>query len=252
MTALLTLFLTAAAGIVHGVLADESAMPDAPLLAVVEEGEIHRAVEDFVRDRLEGKLADGERLDVHARWQGKVLLARSGVVDLKVRPLSSEPFRGPTMVRLEVLVDGATQKVLTVTADVRFYRPVLVTTRSVRRGTILYDDGSVELVERDVTAARHGFFTDMAELEGLRARRPIGFGDVVSRRHVEEIPVVERGDDVLMTLTTAHMQISTAGVALQDGAVGSRIRVKNLDSGRIVYGEVLDADTVRLGGGGDG
>ena len=202
--------------------------------------------------QLAGKLGDGERVDVHARWQGKVLLARSGVVDIEVRTLSSEPLRGPTMVRVVLLVDGTTRKVLTVTADVRFYKPVLVTTRSVRRGTILRDDGSVELAERDVTSARHGFFTELAQLEGLRARRPIGFGDVVSRRHMEKIPVIERGDDVQMTLTTAHMQISTAGVALQDGAVGSRIRVKNLDSGRIVYGEVLDADTVRLGGGGEG
>jgi len=218
-------------------------------LAVVAEEQVHQAVEDFVIDQLEGKLKDGERVVVHARWQGEVLLDRPGDVVLKIRLISSQTLRGPSMVRVELLVDGATRKVLTVTADVRFFTTVMVTTRAVRRGTVFYDDDSVELVERDVTTARHGFFTGMTQLEGLRARRPIGYGAVISRRHVEEIPVIERGDDVEMTLTTSHMQISTVGVALQDGAVGSRIRVKNVDSGKIVYGEVLDAGTVRLGSG---
>ena len=242
----LLILLFAACGIPAGIHAAESSQVDGPVLNVVTEETIHQVLADYVLQQLAGKVEEGERLVVHPRWQGDYLLEQSGAVDFQVMPLSARPLRGPTMLRLELLVNGVTEKALTVTVDVRYYRHVLVTTRSVRRGSFFSDDGALKLAERDVTSARHGFFTELAELEGLRTRRPIGFGDVVSRRHVEEIPVVERGNDVQITVTSAHMQVSAAGVALQDGSVGDRIRVKNVDSGRILYGEVVDANTVRL------
>ena len=220
---------------------------DAPVLNVVTEEAIHTAVSDYVLQQLQDRVDENERLEIKPRWQGDILLEKVGKVDLRVHRMSTRELRGPTMLRVELIVDDETQKALTVTVDARFYRPVLVTTRSIRRGNVLADDDAVELRERDVTSARHGYFTDVEEIVGLRTRRPIGFGDVVSHRHVEEIPVIEQGADVEMLVTSANMQISTAGVALQDGAIGARIRVKNVASGKVLYGKVVDAVTVQFG-----
>ena len=246
MIALLTLLLSTVTWVAGAHAA--GAASEAPVLNVVTEETIHTAVIDYVLEQLQDRTDEGERLEIKPRWQGDILLEKVGRVDLRVHRMSTRPLRGPTMLRVELIVDAETQKALTVTVDARFFRPVLVTTRSIRRGTVLADDGAVELVERDVTSARHGYFTNLDELLGLRARRPVGFGVVVSHRHVEEIPVIQRGDDVEMRVTSANMQMSTAGVALQDGAIGARIRVKNVASGKVLYGKVVDAATVQVGG----
>ena len=52
-----------------------------------------------------------------------------------------------------------------------------------------------------------------------------------------------------MSLQTGSMSLQTVGQALTDGGLGERIRVKNIDSGKIVFGEVTAVGTVRITGG---
>ena len=216
-------------------------------LNLVREQAVHVAVEGFIRSRLEGKVDPAERFEVGVRWQGDILLdAPLGRLEFKLKPISTGSFRGPTVVRLEILVDKVTEKTLTLTADTRFYREVLVTTRSIRRGSLLTDD-MVELVERDVTKLRFGYFTKPSDLRGMQARRPVGFGDILNEEHAELIPLVKRGDGVIMTARSQNMLISAQGVALQNGGIGEQIRVKNTDSGKTILARVLEDGSVMAG-----
>lgn len=211
---------------------------------------IRSIVETWTREQVEDAVAENDdgqtRYEVSARWQGDILLDTPGQVEFNVRRLSSRPFRGPTVVRLELHVDGALDRAMTVTVDCRSYRDVVTTTRGVRRGTLL--EGALAVEERDITNLKHGFFAGPESLEGMRAARPIGSGEIVSHRHVEPVPIVHRGDDVTMSVTTGNMSLLATGEALQDGGVGERIRVRNIDSGKVVYGEITEAGTVRVGG----
>ena len=214
-------------------------------LTVVTEKEIHRAAAEFVRGQLEGATDPLERFEIHTRWQGDISLPLEGPAEVEIDRISSRPFRGPTVVRAEIRVGGETLRVLTITVDTRFFREVLVATRSLRRGEAITAD-MVELIERDVTSIRDGFFSDLGELEGYQAKRPLGFDRVITRTHVEPVPVVRRGDSILLLVVSANLQISAQGTALQDGSVGRRIRVKNQDSGKIVWGQVVNSGTVRI------
>ncbi len=213
---------------------------------LVTEKAIHQVVEAFVRAELEGKTDPQERFEINTRWQGDISLGVAGPAEIAIRRISAHPFHGPTVVRAEIQVDGETQRALTVTVDTRFFREVLVTTRSIRRGEVFSAD-MVEQVERDITSEKHGFYTDIDALDGLQARRPMGFDRIITNRYVEEIPVVERGDEVLLIAETANLRISAQGIALQSGGVGKRIRVRNQDSGKIVKGEILDSGTIKVG-----
>jgi len=73
-------------------------------------------------------------------------------------------------------------------------------------------------------------------------------GQTVSHRHVQPVPVVHRGDDISMAVTTGTMSLLATGIALQDGGIGERIRVRNIESGKVVFGEILDAGTIRITG----
>ena len=77
----------------------------------------------------------------------------------------------------------------------------------------------VELDERDVTRDRDGFFTDAAQLDGLRTRRTLRPGSLLTRKHTERVPVVLRGGEITMVVETDNLRISALGTALQDGGV---------------------------------
>jgi flagella basal body P-ring formation protein FlgA len=214
-------------------------------LSAVTEAQIHRAAQDYVRDQLKDKVDEGERVEVNIRWQGDVALEGEGKPVVLIRRLSGRPLRGPTVLRAELHLGGRTVRVMSLTADVRFFRPVVIAGRNIRRGEPLTAD-AFEVAERDITRQRHGFFAATDELEGLQARRPVSFGSVLSRDHVQSVPVVQRGDQLSMVLDGGNMQLSASATALQAGGVGDRIRVRNADSGKILQGWVADARTVEI------
>lgn len=211
----------------------------------VTQEQIHQAVEAYTRGQLEGKTDASERVEINVRWQGDIALDGDGKPEVLVRRLSGRPLRGPTVLRAEIRLAGRTERVMSVTADVRYFRPVLVATRNIRRGEKLLAD-LFEVQERDVTRLRDGYFDLDAVLEGMQARRPLGFNDILSRDHVQKIPVVRRGDVLSLVLEAGNMQITTRATALKAGGVGDRIRVRNADSGKILEGVVADARTVEV------
>jgi flagellar basal body P-ring formation protein FlgA len=60
--------------------------------------------------------------------------------------------------------------------------------------------------------------------------------------------VVKRGDPVDLVAEQAGFSVSVTAIAQEDGAPGSRIRVKTDGAKGIVFAEVLDAGLVRLPG----
>jgi flagellar basal body P-ring formation protein FlgA len=208
--------------------------------------EIHRAVEAFVQAGLEGELEADGRVEVRTRWQHDIQLENDGDVAVQVRRLSSRPLRGPTVMKVAVLVGGRIQKEMSITADIRHFEQVLVADIGLRRGEELTTE-AVVLAERDITKSRDDFFIDPTELEGLRMRRAIRPGNLLTKRHVEPVPVVQRGDEITLIAGSAHLQISLPGEAMQDGGIGERIRVRNPASRKILYGEVVDSKNVLVG-----
>lgn len=43
-----------------------------------------------------------------------------------------------------------------------------------------------------------------------------------------------------------NIEVNAPGIALQNGVLGDKIRVRNSSSGKIVVGEVMDANNVRI------
>ena len=222
-------------------------VPIGPAMAqnIVAAEDIAAAVTAFVTQQLQGQLAEGARLEIDTRWQGNVVVA-NGDPQIRVRRASSRPLRGPTVLRVGIDAGGQTQRTMSVTADIRHLRPVLVASRMLRRGEALMLD-LVELVECDITQLRHGYFTDVDALGNMRTRRSVVAGDVLTRNHVEVIPGINRGDEVEIVARTNSLAISALGQAMQDGGIGERIRVKNSDSGKVLYGQILDASTIQVG-----
>ncbi|WP_454885235.1 flagellar basal body P-ring formation chaperone FlgA [Sphingomonas oryzagri] len=59
-------------------------------------------------------------------------------------------------------------------------------------------------------------------------------------------PLIKRGDPIELIAGNGGFTVSTAGIAQEDGRLGSRIRVKPDTKGQIVIGLVEDAGRVRV------
>lgn len=86
-------------------------------------------------------------------------------------------------------------------------------------------------------------FSDLGELEGMAARRSIRAGEVLRANMLTAPQLIKRGDQVRIVAKREQIEVSMAGEALDNGARGAIIRVKN-SSGTLIRARVIDAATV--------
>jgi flagellar basal body P-ring formation protein FlgA len=129
-----------------------------------------------------------------------------------------------------------------VPAEIRIYRPALVATRELQRGEAI-GDADVALEERDVLAAGSAPLTRPDEVRGLAARRPIAANTVLSASLVEMPVQVRRGDRISVSAQSGGISVQVSGEALGTGRRGERVRVRNLQSGRVIDAVVTGSGT---------
>ncbi len=103
------------------------------------------------------------------------------------------------------------------------------------------------LVKRRVPrrwAMRGGYVTDPESVIGKMARITIVRGRPVPVNAVREPWAVRNGAVVRVLFTSGALTISALGRALQNASAGERVPVRNVDSGRIVYGVARRDGTV--------
>ncbi len=132
-----------------------------------------------------------------------------------------------------------------VPARIRMLGPVLVLTQARPRGTVLRAE-DVKPVARDRAALRQGYFRAAGEVAGMVLSRSLAAGSVLTPRAVQRPRLVARGERVVIVASAGGIQVHSSGEALQDGARGDRIRVRNLASRRLIEARVVASGTVQV------
>jgi flagella basal body P-ring formation protein FlgA len=109
---------------------------------------------------------------------------------------------------------------------------VLVTATAVAANEVL-NDAQVTLDRRDITAIADPVAAPEAAV-GQTIRRSLRAGEVLRTRDLASQVLVKRGDAVVMRAHIELVDVSTAGEALDAGARGALIRVRNAASGQVV------------------
>ena len=209
---------------------------------LVSSQQIDEAVRDYV---LRSASWPEDSLQVSCRRHNGVELDGTGRVKLVVLPAGSRQLRGLVPVKVQIWVGQRLKRQLLVTADVRLFHAVVVASQRVKRGELLTPQ-VLKLETREVTCLEGRYFTRIEQLQGKRARLSIPSGAVLTPETVEPVPVVSRGSKVRILVQFASVVAWTEGAALQEGAPGELIRVRNLRSGKRVLARVLDSETVRV------
>lgn len=213
---------------------------------VITAAEIKNAVEEFVVSQIETDLPLAARVVVDVRWQNDIEVATDIKPVIRVRKSSSRKLRGPSVVRVGIDLDGETLRKMSITADVRIHMPVLVAAYNLKRGEQI-EATFFEITNSDVTKLRGAYYTDQNELKDLRMVRSLSAGDVLTDQHIERIPIIKRGEFIRILARGDLFEVTTEGTAMQDGGKGDLIRVKNVDSGKVIRGHVIDSGLIEVG-----
>ncbi|MDK2920719.1 MAG: flagellar basal body P-ring formation protein FlgA [Desulfonauticus sp.] len=79
-----------------------------------------------------------------------------------------------------------------------------------------------------------------------RLRVSLGVGEVLTLDKLEPIPVVSKGDKVTIVYQGNSVLLKGIGIALEDGFLGEKIVVKNMDSQRKIIGKVINSGEIRV------
>lgn len=94
--------------------------------------------------------------------------------------------------------------------------------------------------------ATENAFTRMADVVGQEARVVLYAGRPIRLDDIGPPAVVARNQIVQLFFSSDALSIVTEGRALERGAVGDRIRVMNLGSRTVIFGQVLDDGSIRV------
>ena len=117
--------------------------------------------------------------------------------------------------------------------------------RNIERGQRI-TDGLVRRERVELRRQRRNAIEDVDQLRGKRAKRSIRAGQVLTATMLEGIPVVKRGDPVIIIAQSGSLLIRAIGKALQAGGVGETVQVENTSTRRRVHAQVIDSRTVRV------
>jgi flagella basal body P-ring formation protein FlgA len=157
--------------------------------------------------------------------------------------LVSRNASGQANMEISVKADGAT-----VASKQISFRPIFnirqaVTTTDIKKGTLLTADNT--RIEKALSDEAQP--ANWVEPIGFTAARDLPAGTVLSQGMAKPpVPkvVIARNQTVVIRIDNAGLTITALGKAIQQGSTGDCIKVRNIDSQRIVTAKVNEDGTV--------
>ncbi|MBM6445826.1 flagellar basal body P-ring formation chaperone FlgA [Pseudomonas mohnii] len=217
-------------------LADAVTLPD--MLIGVTQGFLEFTVEDYLAtSQTEGRYEiQVNQLDPRLRMP---------MCDKELTASLESPAKPLGRVTVKVRCEGASPWTVFVPAQVRLFRDVVTTTRPLRRAGIV-ELGDVTLRERDISLISQGYLTSVDQAIGQRLTRPTVTDQVITLVHIEQAEVIRKGDQVVITARTGTLSVRMPGEALASGGLNEQIRVKNLNSQRVIKAQVTAPGQVEV------
>ena len=125
---------------------------------------------------------------------------------------------------------------------IRVFRPVAVLVGAYNAGTVL-SSADIRAERRDISALNGQFISPEGAI-GRPLKKALPANTVLIPEFLTTIKAVKRGEQVTIRNRSDVFEISMSGIALADGEIGQRIRVRNEQSGRIIQATVTGPGVV--------
>lgn len=127
--------------------------------------------------------------------------------------------------------------------EVSLMMPVWVTAREIQKGRAIQPADLVEK-ELDVSRLQRGFIPSNHSPLGSKSNRHLRMGQLISELDLQKSWAVREGEGVLIRATQGDFSATTRGRALESGAIGDGVRVRNNQSGKEIQAWVIEKGEV--------
>ncbi|MBS5840222.1 MAG: flagellar basal body P-ring formation protein FlgA [Pseudomonas sp.] len=165
--------------------------------------------------------------------------------DKELTATLESPAQPMGRVTVRVRCEGSSPWTIFVPAQVKLFREVVTVLHPLKRGTIISDD-DVVLRERDVGLITQGYMTAVELVVGQKLLRPMVTDQVLTLTHLEQAAVVRKGDQVVINARSGTLTVRMPGEALSDGGLSEQVRVKNLNSKRVIKARITGPGQVEV------
>jgi flagella basal body P-ring formation protein FlgA len=170
-----------------------------------------------------------------------------GNVEWELSPLGQHlSAGGPRTYRVVARVQGEEVWRAMARVNQQAFREVVLAVRPIRRNQVIRPEDVTQERRSVVGMKDEAYLTRGAEAVGARAKRPIGRGEWLHKGLLSAVADVAEGGPVLLVYQTEEVRFAAPGVALVPAQVGEHIPVRNLQSGKIVYGVVQEDESVKV------
>ena len=163
--------------------------------------------------------------------------------EIKILPSQKPVRKGIQLIKCGLFRNGQHLKTLKVNTRIRTFEKVVVSKTKLGRFAVLSPE-DLQLARLETTHLTKKTFSSLKELSGLRTTRLIQAGDIITGNLVETPPVIARGGGVQIRFKRGMLEITTPGIARQDGKIGDEILDKCVESKKSYTAKVIDAKTV--------
>ncbi len=122
---------------------------------------------------------------------------------------------------------------------------VMIINRPLPRGTIVHA-ADLRSERRDLAALAYGYVLHAKQADGQRVTRSLSEGTVLTPNVLAAPKWVKRGERVTVVAQSGGMEIRMTGEALMDGTEGALVRVRNINSARVVEGTVIAQGVIQV------
>lgn len=134
---------------------------------------------------------------------------------------------------------------LHVPVTISIYKKVLVAARTLQKGDVL-TDADIKLAVHDISGLSYGYFEDKKTGTGMKIKRRALAGAVLTPSMLKKPRIISRGQKIAIMAQSGRMAVRMMGKALDNGAIGDRIKVMNIKSRQKLEGIVTSSAEVQV------
>ncbi len=152
---------------------------------------------------------------------------------------------GRTNLTLIIRVNELVVKNISIPVEVAALTDMVVASRPLERGMVI-GSGDVNMQKRDISTAPSRICRSLSEVVGKKVRIAMRGNLPVRSDFLDKVPLVKNGQLVTIIAENGAMRVTATGKAMNSGAEGDLVTVRNLSSNKDIPARVVDADTVKV------
>ncbi|BCA95935.1 flagella basal body P-ring formation protein FlgA [Legionella antarctica] len=135
--------------------------------------------------------------------------------------------------------------ILYVPFTITIFKTVLVSKNMLVKGTQVKEN-DIYQTEMDTQKLKSGYFTNKNELIGLVCKHDVAADSPFTPYNIELAKLIHKGEEVTIVANNENLTVSMPGIALNEGALGDTVKVKNRSSKRIIEAQVTGEKRVTV------